>query len=174
VPIAAEALDKLVNTRGQGVSADPSVNPFEDVDHTALANSPHNTKGTELGWNAPQASYRSATGGAAGAPADLIALRIGQLYRDDVLNPIATNADAFIVLSDGVREAAVRLGAVAAVPYPDSAPFVLCPMRTVRLPLDAFQAVQPALDIGNIQSVTVRFAARPSGHVLVDDIEIGS
>ena len=44
-------------------------------------------------------------------------------------------------------------------------------MRTVRLPLDAFQAVNPALNLGDIRSVTLRFMARPSGHLLVDDFE---
>jgi hypothetical protein len=173
VPLANEPLDKLTNSQGQPITADPSLNPFEDVEHTTIAHSPHDTKSTELGWNVPQTTYRSASSGAGGGTADVVGLRIGQFYQDDALNPIATPADAFVVISDGVHEATVRIGAVASVPYPDSAPRVLCPMRTVRVPLDAFLAVEPALDLGNIQSVTLRFTARLSGHLLVDDLEIG-
>jgi hypothetical protein len=173
VPLTAQPLDKLTNSQNQAITVDPSVNPFEDVEHTAIANSPHSTKGAQLGWNVPQTAYSSSSLGIGGATDDVVGLRIGQFYQDDVLNPVATSADAFLVLSDGAREAAVRLGAVAPVPYPDSAPRVLCPMRTIRLPLDAFLAVEPALNIGSIQTVTLKFTGRPSGHVLVDDFEVG-
>jgi hypothetical protein len=172
-PLAGEALDRTTNRRGQAISADASVVPFDDIEHTGVANSPHNTKGVELGWNTVAAFYSSVAAGIGGAATEVMALRIGQFWRDDTLNPVATNADAFVTLSDGAREATVRLGAVAAIPYPDAARTVLCPMRTIRLPLDAFQAVTPGFDVGAIQSVTLRFTARPSGHVLADDLEVG-
>jgi hypothetical protein len=172
VPLAAEALSPATNSLGQAVSGDATLMPFDDVEHTAIARSPHNTKSVELGWS-DDAAYSTATGGLGGALTDVIAMRIGQFYQDDVLNPVAADSDAFVVLHDGANEAAVRLGAVAPLPYPDSAGVVLCPMRTVRVPLDAFKAVNPALNLANIQSVSLRFAARPSGHVLADDVEIG-
>jgi hypothetical protein len=63
---------------------------------------------------------------------------------------------------------------VAQIPYPDTAGAVLSMMRTVRLPLDAFLAANPALNLGNIQSATLRFMARPTGHILADDFEFGA
>lgn len=173
VPLVGVALDKFTNSRGQAVTGHALLAPFDDVEHTGVAHSPHNTKGVELGWSA-DAVYRSTTGGLGGALTDVIALRIGQFYEDNALNPVAADADAFVVLHDGVNEAVVRLGAVAPIPYPDSAGHVLCPLRTVRIPLDAFKAVNPELNLNNIQTVALRFAARPSGHILVDDLEVGA
>lgn len=82
--------------------------------------------------------------------------------------------DLFVTLSDGANEPTVRLGAVAQVPYPDSAMNVLCPMRTVRLPIDAFKAANPSFNQNGIQSVTLRLIGRATGNILVDDLEFGS
>ncbi len=174
--VAEEApLNKTVNSQSQAANAaGAEVVYWEDEQHSQIPNSPHSTAGLRFAWNGPLAEYRSETGGIARMPTDVISLRLAQFFRDDVLNPTALPADLFVALSDGVQEAVVRLGSVARIPYPDAAPRVLSMMRTVRLPLDAFLAANPALNLNAIRSVTLRFMARPTGHILVDDIEFST
>jgi len=173
-PLAAEALDRTSNSLGQGADASGAgLGIWEDVDHTALARSPHETKGVELSWSEPDVTYTSDTGGLPVDIADVVALRVGQLYEDATLNAVDVVADLFVTLDDGADQATVRAGAVAPIPYPDTRANPLCPMRTIRIPADAFQAANPALSLGSIDRVTVRLAARPTGHILIDDLEIG-
>ncbi|HJQ33112.1 MAG TPA: hypothetical protein VJ866_13070 [Pyrinomonadaceae bacterium] len=175
IPLAAQPLDKSTNSQSQAVNAGGAgLSLWDDVEHTAIAHSPHNTKGVQLGWNSPDATYLDNTGGISKSLTDVFALRVGQFYEDATLNPVAMPADLFVTLSDGTNEATVRLGAVAQVPYPDTAGNVLCPMRTVRLPLDAFRAANPALSVSNIQSVTLSLMGRATGNILADDCEFGS
>ncbi|MBM4441528.1 MAG: hypothetical protein FJ027_14030 [Candidatus Rokubacteria bacterium] len=172
--LAAEPLDKATNSRGAAVNAGGTgVTIWEDVDHTALAESPHESKGVELAWNVPNVDYTSATGGVAGAVTRVIAVRIAQFYEDAALNPAAAPADLFVTLGDGAQESTVRLGAVAQVPYPHTTGNELSVLRTVRLPLDAFLAANPAFSLATIQTVTLKLIGQPTGHLLVDDLEIG-
>lgn len=174
--LAAAGLDKTENSQGQAVSATGAgLGIFDDIEHVDLENSPHNTKGAQLSWEAPNVLYRSNTGGFSiiGLTWNF-ALRIGQFYEDAALNPVDQPVDLFVTLSDGANEPTVRLGAVAQVPYPDSAMNVLCPMRTVRLPIDAFKAANPSFNQNGIQSVTLRLIGRATGNILVDDLEFGS
>ena len=107
-------------------------------------------------------------------PTDVISLRIAQFYEDAALNPVGQPTDLFVTVSDGVGEASVRLGAVAQVGYPFTGARVLSVLQTVRLPFDAFEAVNPGLNLANIQSLRLRFAGRASGNILADDLEVGS
>lgn len=174
VPLAAAALDKTHNSQGQTVSATgASLGIWEDIEHVSLDNSPHNTKGVQLSWAAPNVLYRSNTGGLSAGLTEVFALRIGQFYEDPALNPEEQPVDLFVTLSDGANEATVRLGAVAQVPYPDSTGIVLCPMRTVRVPIDAFKAANPDFDPASIQRVTLKLTGRATGNILVDDLEFG-
>lgn len=173
VGLAAEApLDKSVNSRGLPAAASGTgLGIWEDEQLVSLPNSPHDTAGLRLSWKAPQADYRSEAGGVGGQPDEVIGLRVAQFFADHDLNPEVLPADLFVELSDGAAEATVRLGAVAQIPYADTTLTVLTMMRTVRLPLDAFQAANSALNVGAIQSLTLRLAARPTGNILVDDLE---
>jgi hypothetical protein len=45
-------------------------------------------------------------------------------------------------------------------------------MSTVRLPMDAFKAARPQLAL-RIASVRLKLIGRPTGNVLLDDLEIG-
>jgi hypothetical protein len=175
--LAAEApLDRAVNSLGQAAAASGAgLGDWEDAQHSTIPNSPHSTAGVRLSWKRPPATYRSEAGGIARVADDALALRLAQFFEDDSLNPIAVPADLFVEVSDGGGDQAlVRLGAVAQVPYPDATGVVLSMMRTVRLPLDAFQAANPLLDLTDIRSVTLRFAARPTGHILGDDFEFSA
>jgi dienelactone hydrolase len=173
--LAAEApLNKTINSRGQAANASGAgLGVWEDEQHSTIPHSPHSTAGLRLSWTAP-AEYRTDTAGIVGSPEDVIALRLAQFLDDPALNPVAMPADLFVVLSDGTQEAAVRLGAVAQIPYPDASAVPLSMMRTVRLPIDAFRAVNPALNVLNIQSVRLGLTARPTGHILGDDFEFSA
>jgi hypothetical protein len=173
VPLADSPLDKSHNRLGQQVQAAPqaSADFFDAVDHTTLDHSPHNTKGLRLAWKAPDLVYTTATGGLAPNLPGVFALRIAQFLDDPQHNPLGQPMDLFVTLDDGANQATLRLGAVALVPYPD---LNLCPMRTVRLPLDAFQAANPALDMATIQAIRLRLACQATGDLLADDLELGN
>ncbi len=170
---AAEApLDKNSNRAAQGAQANGAgMDHWDDVEHVGLTHSVHDTRGLELTWVNPQAEYRSDTGGFALSPMQSLSLRVSQFYEDSANNLEGADLDLFVALHDGSTEAVVRLGAVGTAPFPDSSPAVLSVMRSLRLPLDAFEAVNPGINLGSIQTVTFYLDARGSGHVLIDDIE---
>ena len=153
-------------------------------------NSPHFTRGLELIWKEPNVHYIANTGTGAGVPiatpisikvgnginvanALTFSLRIGQYYEDSVHNHIEEPTDLFVILRDSQqRKATLRLGSISKVPYPDvNAPSPLSVMRTYRIPMDAFVAANPALDLTCIQAVELAFQAQSTGHIHVDDLE---
>lgn len=165
VALAAAPLSKTKNSQDKTVSATGSgLDVWQDIEFETLHTK--DTKTVELSWTGPDVLYESPAGGIARSLTDVVALRIGQVT-DATLNPVDQSLDLFVTLSDGSEEATVRLGAVAQVPYPVS----LKPMKSVRLPLDAFKAVNPGLALSNIQSVTLWTAARATGHMVGDDLE---
>lgn len=179
-PLPAEGLSKTQNSLHLPATASGTgLTIWEDVDHQALAaTTPHKTLAVELAWDpqhVPDVQYTTESGGIAASPLHVVALRVGQFYEDAKLNAAGVAADVFVTLDDNSAVATVRVGVIAPIPYPDvqMAAARLCPMRTVRIPMDAFTAVNPAFDLGNIVRVTVNLTARPTGHILVDDIEIG-
>jgi hypothetical protein len=176
VPLAAIPLNRAVNRLGQAVNAaGAGLTMWQNVDDTTLAHSPHQTDSVQVSWNQPDVHYSSATGGLAVAPTDVFALRISQFFQDNALNPTGEPLDLYVELSDGVNTAAVRLGAVAQVPFPESqTAAVYSVFETVRLPFDAFHAVNPALNLGAIRSVHWLLVGRATGNILADDLELGS
>jgi hypothetical protein len=165
-------VDKMKNRAlGEAKAEGLGLGVWDDVEHVPLDHSVHDTRSLELSWTATDVSYRSDTGGLALSPSHSLSLRVSQFFEDAANNPMGEDLDFFVALSDGTEVAVVRLGLVASVPYPDAAAEILTVLRTGRLPLDAFKAVNPALDLGSIQDVRLLFMARGSGHVLVDDLE---
>ena len=147
---------------------------WEDVEHVTLAHSAHDTRGLQLTWTAPDVVYRSDTGGLALSPTHVLSMRIAQFFEDVANNLEGADLDLFVELYDGTNEAVVRLGTVATAPYPDATSAVLTVFRTARLPLDAFEAANPTINLGAIQRVRLLCRARWTGHVLVDDLEFVS
>ena len=117
--------------------------------------------------------YTSEVDGRNIALTGVVALRIAQFYEDAILNPPGEPVDLFLTLGDGANEATLRVGMISQVPYPDATGRELSVMRTMRLPGDAFKAVTPALNLANIRVVKLQLIGRASGHILVDDIELG-
>jgi dienelactone hydrolase len=178
--LPTEALDKTKNSLAQSAdAAGTGLASWDDVDHPAGSTSPHETKAVELSWNpatVPDAVYTSDTGGTSIGAGDVVALRVGQFFEDSTLNPPDMAVDLFVTLDDGGNQATVRAGAIGPIPYPDVREFATkrCPMRTIRIPVDALTAVNPALDLGNITRIALQLNGRPTGHIFVDDIEVGS
>jgi len=179
--LAAEAIDKKKNRLGLGANATGAgLVSWEDVGLDAsAASSPHQGNAVDLAWNPPMAPdvvYSSDTGAVTANELDTISVRVGQYFEDTSVNPAGLPADLFVTLNDGGNQATVRAGAVALVPYPDdrTAAARLCPMRTIRIPLDAFTIANPSFDRTSIASVRLDLTARPTGHIFADDLEVSS
>jgi len=174
------SLDRTTNTRGLPVTAtEPALVRWEDVDHLQLGvvMSPYDTRGTRLAWTGAGASHTTSLGGVAARPTDALSIRAAQALVEgappDALSPIGRALDAFATLRDATgAKATVRLGASAALPAP-SPRAGICPMRTVRIPLDAFSAANPMLSLDRLDSLTIDLTARTPGDLLIDDVEIG-
>lgn len=116
--------------------------------------------------------------GVALSPTDCLSVRIGLLFPSGA-NPAGEPLDFLLSLGDGAEVATVRAGAIATVAFPDTraATFnrkVMCPMATVRIPIDAFVAANPALSLVAVRLVALTFASGPAGDVTIDDVEFAS
>lgn len=174
--------NKNTNRSGAGVSAGGGivVAAWSDVEHITLPHSVHDTLSTDLPWSTPDGTYTSDAGASiALTENDLLSLRIAQHYEEDMggdpvedYNPVNQDIDLFVGLTGGGQEAILRLGSVGDVPYPTpESPHTLSVFRTVRLPLDAFKAVNSGLNLSSVTRVRLLLIGRATGRVLVDDIE---
>jgi dienelactone hydrolase len=172
--------DKTVNRRGGRAEAlgIAQADDWDDVEHVALARSVHDMRSTDLRWLQPTVVYESELPPLGTQPTDVLSLRVAQHFDevagdvDETWNAIGLDLDLLVELRVGGQTSAVRLGSGALVPYPAASARPLSVFRTVRLPLDAFTAVNPSLPLHAVVQVSVRLLGRPSGRVLVDDIEI--
>ena len=146
-----------------------------------LAHSVHDTKSTDLEWRGPNAGYTSPTGSVTVPGAGVLSFRVAQFYDEDGMghpipptNPNGIAADLFVELVTSAARASVRSGVVGEIPYPYPRNPALSVMRTVRIPLDALEAVAPGSTLGSIVAVRLWMAARPTGRALVDDLEFTS
>ncbi len=173
--LPAQPLDKSTNRISLAVNATGGgLDTWEDRELVDLAHSVHDTRGVELAWSGIDVVYRSATGGVAVSPASWISLRVAQFYEDAAANFPGQDLDVLVGLSDGIHTALVRLGLVAVAPYPDALTDPLIVLRTGRLPVDTFRAVDQSLNLSNIQEVAVFALAKGTGHLLMDSIELQS
>lgn len=107
---------------------------------------------------------------------DLLSFRIMAVAGDAVNDLVGVEGfeqDLLVAVSDGTHEARVRAGAVGAIsyPFPDSNGDPVHVFSTVRIPMDAFTAWAPDLDLANVREVKFRSAMRDEGRVLIDDLE---
>jgi hypothetical protein len=175
--------NKASNRTGGGADGNAGASPaavWEDVEHITLRHSVHDTLSADLGWSTVDIVYASDAGAPIGlSESDVLSLRIAQHYEEDGagdpiedFNPVNQDIDLFVEITGGGQEAILRLGSAADVPYPtpESTP-TLSVFRTVRLPLDAFKAVNPDLNPGNVTRVRLLLIGRATGRILVDDLE---
>jgi hypothetical protein len=162
---AENSLNESVAATGDGLAE------WDDVQHVDLQRSPHETIGVELGWDEPDAEYTSRTGGVSHPPDKVLSLRGAQFDPEPDLNFADLDMDCFVRIEDGDDVATVRLGAVHTLPYPHKAHQSLSVLRTVRLPLNAFRAVNDDVALNDIRAVSLLLGAQFTGRMLVDDIE---
>lgn len=171
--------DKSVNRRGEAVNAvGPGLDIWDQVSLATQAHSVHDTRAVDLAWHSTDTTYETGLGVLSGASHDVVSLRIAQHYDesgsglpDETWNPVGQDLDMLIELDDGTHQAAVRTGVVGAVPYPLAGNEPYSVFTTVRLPLDAFTAVNPSLNLNTLRRLRLR-PLRATGRVSVDDVEL--
>ncbi|TRW46615.1 alpha/beta hydrolase [Georgenia yuyongxinii] len=173
-------IDRTANRAGGSSQATGGgLDVWDDTEHVGvLARSVHDTRSTDVAWLQPGVEYTASFPPRTRQPTDALSLQLAQHYDQDAAgepdvthNPAGIDLDLVATLDDGAETASVRVGSAGVVPYtaPVEEPWTV--FRTVRLPLDAFTAVNQALDLGAIRSVRLRLLLRPTGRVLVDDLE---
>ena len=176
----AAAINKNSNTLGQGVTTSGNeLASWEDVVHITINHSVHDTNSVDLEWVGPDANYQTQLGGNLGASSGVLSLRVAQFYDEDEngdplpeTNPIGASTDVFLSLTSGGDTVQVRSGVIGEIPYPYPSTAPLSVMRTINIPLDAFQAALiNGGNASNATSVQIRLSARPTGRLLIDDIE---
>jgi dienelactone hydrolase len=175
-----DPIDKTVNRPGGVVLASGAgLDTWEDVESVSIAHALQDTRTSDLAWHVGGAAYRSALP----VPpmvnaASNLSIRLAQRYDetagapDETWNPIGGDLDCLVSLEGAGAAATVRLGSIAAVPYPAPSAAPKISYRTILLPMDAFTAANPALNPGAITAVTLQLVGRPTGRLLVDDIEL--
>ena len=150
---------------------------WDDIEMTSAAHSVHDTRCTELAWMRPGVVLETAFAPVAQQATHAISVRVAQHYDErgdgvvETWNPIGLDGDLLVELRGGGATSVVRAGSVATIPYPAPASPPLSIPRTIRIPLDAFVAANPRLDLGALDRVRLHLVGRPTGRVHVDDIE---
>jgi dienelactone hydrolase len=180
--LAGEApVDKTINRAGGPVAATGGgPDAWEDVEQFTIATCAQGTRASDVAWHDRDFVYRTELpGGLAASATGELSLRIGVHVELDVMgHPIETwnsmglDLDLLVELESAGGSATVRVGAAAAVPYPLPGTKTLSVPRTIRLPLDAFTAVDPSFDPGAIRAVVLRPAGGITGRMLIDDVEV--
>jgi dienelactone hydrolase len=171
---------KDVNRRGQPVTVDGfGVQFWNLVDHLDIPTSVHVTHGLDIAWHTDDLTLSTGLDRLIAEPDGWLCIRAA-IHYDEVDNEpneefvtAGADIDLTIELDDGSQRAAVNLSAIRAIEYPLAGWANYSVYQTHRLPIDAFTAVNPELDIRNLQWLRLRpnGVANSSGWILIDDIE---
>jgi hypothetical protein len=173
-------IEKTVNRAGGAAQASGGgLDRWDDTEHVNVhARSVHDTRSTDVAWLQPDVTYTTDFAPEALGPTDVLSFRVAQHYDEDAggdpdvtYNPEGLDLDLLVEVGDGAQMATVRMGSAGVAPYPAPADESWAVFRTVQLPMDAFTAMNPALDLGGLRQVTFRLVLHPTGRVLVDDVE---
>ncbi len=128
-----------------------------------------------LAWDQTNYRYVSEIPGVHSlSSSDVLSLR-AMVVGDDALNhpSLALPQDFMLGISDGTHTALVRAGSQGEVHYPwqsaDTNDEVHV-FQTIRIPLSAFIASNPDIDIDNITEVRIQPRVRRSGRIIIDDL----
>jgi dienelactone hydrolase len=174
-------VDKTLNRAGGSVTASGGgPDAWDDLEQFTIPTCTQGTLASDVAWHDRDFVYRTELpAGLAAPPTAELSLRIAVRLDFDnaghpveTWNPIGLDLDLLVQLESPGGSATVRLGAAAAVPYPLPGVSTLSVPRTIRLPLDAFTAVDPAFDPGAISAVSLRPAGGVTGRMLIDDVEV--
>lgn len=165
--------------------------PQENLLGALDAKSPHQTRGIKMKWNATTATYESEIPLLPAGLRDLsgynfLSFRVSQTVGSSA-NPTDQVQDFYVRLNTagGGNSRAVRAAYFGKIPYPytpeyvssrdgNEGPNTKAAMKTIRIPLHAWTIKclsAPIVDLMDIESITLEFKSKPTGEILVDDIE---
>jgi hypothetical protein len=188
IPFPDDNVDPLVNSQGGAVSQQSppasgnGVQEGTHLDLAALAGYDNSHEPTQrallLEWDALGQEYVSELPvPVAASEMDVVSFRVMAVGGDpanDLDGHSGVPTDLMVELSDGTTTAKVRAGSAGAILYPflgDTGDYRQV-FRTVRLPLVAFTAAAPGLNLSSIRSIRLGGRLRRSGRLVVDDLEI--
>jgi hypothetical protein len=179
--LPAEApIDKTQNRQGGPVAATGSaVDVWDDVDQSVIDHTSQGTRASDIAWHDRDLTYSSSLPSLFAAPFHELALRIAVRFDeaaaeapDETWNLVGLDLDLFVELDSPTGSATLRLGASSPIPYPLPGVAVLSVPRTVRLPIDAFTAMDSSFDPSSITAITIRPAGGATGRIFIDEIEV--
>jgi hypothetical protein len=163
---------------GAVVAAGLPANPQDNDLRTLDPQSPHQTGGLLVRWNALGQSLRfdipAGQGDVRGYQA--VSFRISQRV-GSALNPANQAQDLRLTLTDGgAHSRAIRISKFTAIPYPDvrADGLTKSAMRTVRIPLSAYTIKClniDAVDLSNVVSLAFDFSEKPTGEIEIDSVQ---
>jgi hypothetical protein len=136
--------------------------------------------GELMAWDAVGATYTQGLGTKDVSSFDVLSFRVTQRFgvaRNPA--PPAASPDFSIALKDADGNSAVlRVGTISVVPVPynrvDDASLTKSALTTIRIPLAAFQGVNPLLKLDKLSSIVFQFAQTAKGEIAIDDLEFSN
>ena len=162
---------------------------YQDYPHSYLA-----TNALRLAWQSSAAEYRlnfatTTTVGSLVSTYPILSFDVGQMYEfAQDKNPKGADQDFTVQLLVNYfgltyPSNALPVSNYARLPYPDRAyqmdsednmgsDFTHTMLRTVRIPLADFVAGKPTLQLNQIKGIVFKFNQKPTGRVLIDNIQV--
>jgi hypothetical protein len=170
-------IKRETNTLNQAVTySEPGMDVWYDADMMTVSHNPHDSRGGQLTWKTAD-TYISNVDTRDYSGFAVLSIRLGQQYTgQNPLNPYGQPQDLLVKLKTTSGDATVRVGSLTDLPFPDERPDALtkAPLKTVRLPLAAFKAVNQAVRLDQVIGVELDFPLTAFGAISVDDIEFSA
>jgi hypothetical protein len=169
-------LRRETNTLGQTVAySQPGMSDWFDQEFRMVSQNPHDSRGSQLKWAATE-SYINNAGNRDAHNYTVLSIRLGQQYsRTTTLNPVNQPQDLLVTLVTTGGDATVRIGSITDLPYPhERVGLTKAALKTVRIPLASFTAINPAVRLDQVTAVRLNFGLTPQGAISVDDIEFSA
>ncbi len=162
------------NTLNQAVTyTEAGMTVWFDAEMSTVSNNPHDSRGGQLSWAAAD-NYVSNVDTRDFSGFAVLSVRLGQQFSSgSTLNPNQQPQDLLIRLKTTGGDATVRVGSITDLPFPDQRPDPLtkAALKTVRVPLAAFTAINPAVRLNQVTGIELDFPLTRFGAISVDDIE---
>jgi hypothetical protein len=170
-------IKRETNTLNQAVTyTEPGMDVWFDADMRTVSHNPHDSRGGQLTWKTVDTYVNNVdTRDFSGFP--MLSIRLGQQYAPpNTLNPYQQGQDLLVKLKTTGGDATVRVGSITDLPFPDERPDSLtkAPLKTVRVPLGTFRAVNPSVRLDQVTGVELGFSSTPFGAISVDDVEFSA
>jgi hypothetical protein len=146
---------------------------WSDQEMRSLPQNPHDSRATQLKWAGAE-NLVSGVDSRDVRGFSMLSIRLGQQYRlGATLNAADQPQDLMVTLLTAGGDAAVRVGSVTDLPYPHVRPDNLtkAALKTVRVPLASFTAINPGLTLDQVTGVRLNFGLTTFGAICADDID---